>query len=353
MLKIGDKVKFINDVGGGKITGFQGKTIAIVENQDGFEIPTLMTQLIKIEDVDTEKTINRDFSKKPAPVKQVVKEEEKVKEPEHKPSIIKGNDDPKFFMAFYPLDHKNPVGDEIEVFIINDSNFTLLYQYCHFDGEKYKTVDYGELEPNTKNLLESIAPGNLSDLPKYYFRIIPFMKESKSLSKVVEKEVQVSSIKFYKEKSFTRSNFFKGPAMAFDLVINPMKDEIDKLTDSDFRKIVNEKDIENRTESQPVKKVKLPQIVEVDLHIEQLTDNTSGLSNHEILQIQMDKFHSEMKSAIENKIQRIVFIHGVGNGVLKQEIYKKLKSTYAKYYFQDASFHEYGFGATMVILRRK
>jgi len=353
MLKTGDKVKFINDVGGGRITGFQGKTIAIVENQDGFEIPTLMTQLIKIEDVDAEKTINRDFSKKPAPVKHQVKEEEKVIEPEHKPSIISGNDEPKFFMAFYPLDHKNPVGDEIEVYIINDSNFTLLYHYCHYDGEKYKTVDYGELEPNTKNLIESIAPGNLSNLPKYYFRIIPFMKESKSLSKVIEKEVQVSSIKFYKEKSFTKSGFFKGPAMVFDLVVNPMKDEIDKLTENDFRKVVNEKDIENRPEPQPVKKVNTPQTVEIDLHIEQLIDNVNGLSNHEILQIQMDKFHSEMKSAIEKKVHRIVFIHGVGNGVLKQEIYKKLKSTYAKYYFQDASFHEYGFGATMVILRRK
>ena len=60
-----------------------------------------------------------------------------------------------------------------------------------------------------------------------------------------------------------------------------------------------------------------------------------------------------MKQAIDNKAYRIVFIHGVGNGVLKQEIHKKLKSTYAKYFFQDASFQEYGYGATMVILRRK
>jgi dsDNA-specific endonuclease/ATPase MutS2 len=67
----------------------------------------------------------------------------------------------------------------------------------------------------------------------------------------------------------------------------------------------------------------------------------------------MDKFHAEMKSGIEGKVNRIVFIHGVGNGVLKQEIHHKLKSIYAKYFFQDASFQEYGYGATMVILRRK
>ncbi len=352
MLKIGDKVKFINEVGGGRITGFQGKTIAIVENHDGFEIPTLMTQLIKIEDVDTERTINRDYSKKPAPVKQVEKAEGKVKEPEHKPSIISGNDEPKFFIAFYPLDQKNPVGDEIEVYLINDSNFTLLYHFCHFDGEKYKTVDYGELEPNTKNLIQSISPHDLSNLPRFWFRIIPFMKESKTLSNVVVKDISVNTVKFYKEKSFTRTAFFKGHAMIFDLVTNPMKDEIDKLTDSDFKKVINEKDIENRPPEPTITKIKTPETLEVDLHIEQLIDNSNGLSNHEMLQIQMDKFHSEMKDAIEKRVSRIVFIHGVGNGVLKQEIYKKLKSTYAKYYFQDASFHEYGFGATMVILKR-
>ncbi len=63
MFKIGDKVKFLNDVGGGKIVGFQSKTIAIVENQDGFEIPTLINQLIKTEDADHKPEINRDFSK--------------------------------------------------------------------------------------------------------------------------------------------------------------------------------------------------------------------------------------------------------------------------------------------------
>jgi dsDNA-specific endonuclease/ATPase MutS2 len=43
----------------------------------------------------------------------------------------------------------------------------------------------------------------------------------------------------------------------------------------------------------------------------------------------------------------------VGQGVLKQEIAKLLKSKFPKYIFQDASFKEYGYGATMVILRRK
>ena len=59
-----------------------------------------------------------------------------------------------------------------------------------------------------------------------------------------------------------------------------------------------------------------------------------------------------MKAALHTGLIKIVFIHGVGQGVLKQEVLKLLKTKYAKYYTQDASFREYGYGATMVILRK-
>jgi hypothetical protein len=348
MLNIGDKVKFLNDVGGGTVKGFQSKNIAVVENSDGFEIPIMINQLVKVEDAPAKEKINRDFSKKPE-----TKKAEPVSEPKPPIEIIPGNDEPKFFMAFYPINQDNPVGGEIEVYLINDSNYSLLYHYCHFESGVYKTVEAGELEPNTKNYLEGISQSDLNSLPKFWFRIIPYRKEEKKLTTPIVKDVEVNALKFYKEKSFTKSSFFKGRAMVFDLLPNPMIDEIGKLTEKDFKKVVQEKDVENRDEEPKKVKKRTPDIVEVDLHIHELIENSGGLSNHEILQIQMDKFHSEMKSAIETRVNRIVFIHGVGNGVLKQEIHKKLKSTYAKYFFQDASFQEYGYGATMVILRRK
>jgi dsDNA-specific endonuclease/ATPase MutS2 len=66
----------------------------------------------------------------------------------------------------------------------------------------------------------------------------------------------------------------------------------------------------------------------------------------------MDRVDSEMKSAIRSRVKKIVFIHGVGQGVLKQEVASLLNKKYKKYYFQDASFKEYGYGATMVTLRK-
>lgn len=348
MLKIGDKVKFLNDIGGGRIVNFQSKNIAVVENEDGFDIPVLITELVKVAEVESYDKVNRDFSKKPEPQK-VVEETE----PEHVAEIIEGNDDPNFYLAFHPTDQNNPVGGEIEVYFINDSNFSLLYQYLHFNGENYETIDSGELESNTKQYLEGLTTIEISNLPKFMVRLIPILKESKKLVAPIVKEITIQSVKFFKEKSFTSNDFFDGNAMIFDLVTNPLQDDLEKLTDKDFKKIVKEKDRGSRPIENKKVELKIPDIVEVDLHIDELIDNTAGLSNREILEIQMDKFHSEMKLAIEKRVKRIVFIHGVGNGVLKQEVAKKLQSSYARFNYQDASFKEYGYGATMVILRRK
>ena len=52
MLKIGDKVRFLNDVGGGTVSGFQGKDIVLVADEDGFEIPTLISEVVAVETDD-------------------------------------------------------------------------------------------------------------------------------------------------------------------------------------------------------------------------------------------------------------------------------------------------------------
>ncbi|MDA3880125.1 MAG: DUF2027 domain-containing protein [Prolixibacteraceae bacterium] len=353
MLDIGDKVKFLNNIGGGRIVSFQSKNIAVVEGDDGFEIPVMITELVKVEEEVTYNNTPRSFgNSSDKNTEKQAKEEERVEE-DYEPVLIPGNDQPRFYMAFYPTDQNNPVGGEIEIYFINDSNFSVLYHYVHFDGEKYQTIDADILEPNTKNYIDGLGSSDLNSLPKFYFRIIPFEKESKSLAVPISKEISVNSVKFYKEKSFTENDFFDGKAMIFDLVTNPLAEEIDKMTEKDFKKVINEKDKQNRPEEQTPKPVKQPDIVEVDLHIDELIDSTAGLSNREILDIQLDKFYREMDEAIKNRVKRIVFIHGVGNGVLKQEIGKKLKSKYARFNFQDASFKEYGYGATMVIFRRK
>jgi hypothetical protein len=65
---------------------------------------------------------------------------------------------------------------------------------------------------------------------------------------------------------------------------------------------------------------------EIDLHIEELVDSHSGLTNHEILSIQLERFEKELQYCISNGIKKLIVIHGVGNGKLKSEISSDFKN---------------------------
>ncbi|WP_394334469.1 Smr/MutS family protein [Moheibacter sediminis] len=88
---------------------------------------------------------------------------------------------------------------------------------------------------------------------------------------------------------------------------------------------------------------------EIDLHIGHLVDYPSGLSNYEMLQIQLNKVKYEIDSARTDKRNRIIFIHGHGSGKLREELYKLLEAQSRLEYY-DASFQKYKLGATEVRL---
>lgn len=344
MIKTGDKVKFLNDVGGGIVTGFIGKNMVNVENEDGFEVPYPVSKLINVDDPA--------LNKGGTPVEKPREEEisQPVQAEKTEGEILEGKNSPDFYFCFVPLDAKNPLAGDIDLFLVNDSNYTLLFQFAHLVNGRYKTVLHGVVPPNSEEELEPIGLNDLSDLPEYGFQLIYFRDEDTQMHPPVSKIFKVNPVKFYKEKSFQPNPFFEENAMVFQIAENILTTEIDKLTEDDFRKVVKAKGKTPLVQNPP--KPKDSEIVEVDLHIHELVDNTTGLSSKEILEIQMEKVEREMRTAIQSQVKRIVFIHGVGQGVLKQEIAKQLKSKFPKFVFQDASFKEYGYGATMVLLRK-
>ena len=97
-------------------------------------------------------------------------------------------------------------------------------------------------------------------------------------------------------------------------------------------------------------------ILEVQQHIGEDTvrtiamDSTDGLSATEIKDYQMKVFREKMNEHLRDKGRRIVFIHGNGDGVLRKAILTELKYSYKTCRHQDASFQQYGFGATMVTI---
>jgi len=344
MIKIGDKVKFLNDVGGGVVRGYAGKNKVYVENYDGFEIPYLISQLVNIEAPEmnrTEKNTDRTIS---------VIQKPKIELTETPGIWMKGKENPDFYFCLVPTDSKNPATSETELFLVNDSNFSVIFRYVKIRFSGLETLKTGTLQPNAKVQLGSVLQADLSDLPEFGFQLIYYQQKETNWNEPIVKRFKINPLKFYKESSFQPNRFFGLNAMVLQITANVQAAEMDKITEADFQKLVHNK-MEETVEEKPVKK-RNDEIVEIDLHINELLDKTEGLSNSEILQIQKEKVESEMKLAIQNGVKKIVFIHGVGQGVLKQEVINLLKTKFRKYFFQDASFKEYGYGATMVILRK-
>lgn len=124
----------------------------------------------------------------------------------------------------------------------------------------------------------------------------------------------------------------------------------DLFADANIAAIVAEKESKKRS-SIPSKKSKdrYQPTLEVDLHIHQLTNTVKGMSNHDMLTLQLDTARRQLEFAIKKRIQKVVFIHGVGEGVLKLEL-EYLFGRYNHVKFYDANYQKYGLGATEVYI---
>lgn len=351
-LKIGDKVRFLNDVGGGRITSVIDKEMVNVETNNGFEVPTRISNLIVINTQDDyDKSGSRPTAV--APPKPAAQQEKKPVKPEE-PWFSDKNQNPakeelQVLFALVPEIPGNPPTGNISMYLINNCNDTLLYRFAQKTKYNYETVAAGSLSPNSKVYLGSIKPETIADLPVYCFQLLNFRKRSKLLGPYFQKEVTISPVRFYKQNVFVATKLFKEPVMLFQLNENPLKAEMEKLSEHDFQRAVETKEPKKKE-----REIDLPntEMVEIDLHIHELLDNYANLSNAEMVKVQMDKFHAEMAKAVKSDVKKIVFIHGVGNGTLKNELRRELGHKYSKYNFQDASFREYGYGATMVMIRK-
>ena len=111
-------------------------------------------------------------------------------------------------------------------------------------------------------------------------------------------------------------------------------------------RFLNQKKASETKKKSAFKTVKKEVVLEVDLHAEKLLKSTKGLDNFDILNIQIDTAKRKLEFAIQKKISKIIFIHGVGQGVLKNELHYLLNRYPVKY--SDGSYKHYGLGATEV-----
>lgn len=267
---------------------------------------------------------------------------------------VRGGDTLNVFLAFVPEDIKAVSTTPFETYLVNDSNYYMYYTYLCAEGKAWTALSHGLIEPNTKLMLEEFEKSGLNDREHVALQMVAF-KDNRSfvMKPSVSVELRIDTVKFYKLHTFRNTDFFETPALIYDVVRDDRPAKQVFVSAEDIQEALLQKQMAD-VPAKPqtlIKRGGKNEIVEIDLHIGELLDDTRGMSNSEILNYQLDKFREVMEQYKNKREQRIVFIHGKGDGVLRKAVLDELKRRYSACKTQDASFQEYGFGATMVTIK--
>lgn len=401
-MKIGDKVQFLSEIGGGIIAGFKGKDIALVEDEDGFQIPTPISDLVVTstgDEYSSSKVVTKkggaeaeaanadpdSFSMSVKAKMNAYDEEAEAYEEEYdaadrevtyKASVQerKGGNKLNVHYAFVPKDVKNFTKTDFDCYLVNDSNYYVRFLYMSVEGAEYTLRAEGELEPNTKLYLETFSLDQLNEISRVRLQMLSFKRDKTFVARpVCDVLFKVDKVKFFKLHTFQDNEFFESPALLYQIVKD---DEVAQLKPIDADKLVYTEEEEeagkkkqgtlasevsykklkgleslNTSSHAKASKSSNDDLLVVDLHAEELLETTAGMGNADILNYQLDYFRRILEENKANKGKRIVFIHGKGEGVLRHALVNELRYRYKNYRYQDASFQEYGYGATQVTIR--
>jgi hypothetical protein len=337
--KAGDKVRFLDEVGQGIISRFIDNKQVLVRLEDGFEIPYLLSKLVPAE-IQAEllpRAIPQAKTEKDA----VFESFSPVKQAYHTDGV---------FLVYLPADAEFPLTGNFSVMVFNMSPLSIQFTVSTRNMGKFCCEYAGILDPGQSIVVREITTADMERWAALKADIQFFSYEPFEPREPISRLIKQKPAKFFKESSFTSGGLTSSPAIVVDLSRTMQRgQEEEYFEEKDIIRIVNEKENSFRKPlSAPSEKNSGLQEWVVDLHAEELTDNLRGMSNAQIIELQLRYFQKKLDEGLTGNTRKIVFIHGVGNGRLKQEI-RKILSTYKNLRFQDASYSSYGFGATEVL----
>lgn len=342
----GDKVRFLNETGSGTVVKIMGNGMVVVEVEDGFEYPYPQNQLVHAEPIN---------EKKPAVSSQqpAVEKVEEEAEDDFETTVNNRYAD-GIYLAFIPKHQQFPSAGEIDLVLLNHSDYDIYYTISLKDGRDWICIQSGALRPRGQDKLDTLTPQQIDDWGVIKTDLIFFSGDSYTHRNPVSDQLRLKGVKFFKDATYTDDLLTGKRAYIAELEIleddAPAESERPFINNQDIKRMLEAKERSSFSEKKSVPHLKNQQLEkEVDLHIEELLDNWSGLSNAQLIDVQLKRMQQELDEAIGNHYQRIVFIHGVGNGRLKSEV-RRILAGYKGIRFHDASYQRYGFGATEVLL---
>lgn len=357
--KVGDKVNFLSTVGGGKVTKIIDSRMVMVEIEGGFEIPTLISDLVldyRSQPAQTKQQQAVDNIQKEVLGKELLAQEQA--EAARKGGLrrhAKGAEKEGVYMAFVPHEQQWLLTGPLDVVLVNHTPYEMLYTFTIKEEAQFVNVDYGQVDKYEKVVVETISRDDLEYWLNGVVQAVFTAETADSVLLPLNAPFSLRSGRFFNEGSYVPSGVLGEKSVMIclsDLVAL-------KHGDGDFSKIMKEGVGSQATaktlvkQEAPIDKHKTaPGEAIVDLHIGELVDNILGLSSHDMFKIQTDYFKKMLDSAIAADYNKVTFIHGVGNGVLKNAIIEELKN-YKNTENRMASIAKFGVGAIDVIITEK
>jgi hypothetical protein len=312
-MKPGDKVRMIHGREEGRIIRILPQQQVEIEIEDGFRIPVLMKEVVVVSKAESE-YLHAD------------KGIEEVPEQTQEGTGL--------WLGVHPFN------DNIHSFyLINDTTYHVQVVCVSKQGNDDANFLFSGLVHAQK--AEKIFELNLesfSSWPEVALQGLRYKNKSFPYLKPFEVSFHFKADTFFKRKAMLPLLQKNGYLFALEVEKETLKLEALKHALNENREHL----LDNNRPGRPMSPV--------DLHIEKLSNETQ-LSNSEKLKLQLDTFQKALDAALVHNMEEIIFIHGVGNGILKNELHKRLSQTKGIKYFEDAAKEKFGYGATKVKIR--
>ncbi|MCG8475429.1 MAG: DUF2027 domain-containing protein [Cytophagales bacterium] len=321
-MNIGDRVRSLHTNEEGIIIGFKKNDIIEIEIEDGFSIDFLAKEVVLVRQ-DEQKHFGDDLQEQSEDPNRSKKSQRF-----EKPTL---SSEKGVFIAFF--DNGN---DLLTAYLINNTDSELLYSVAQTVHSSYQGISAGLLREKKYLKLKDFNMKKFDNWATLYFRFLFHKNDFFSRDEMFEKRLKFKASTFFKNKK--EAPLFEKEAYVFQI-------------DSNAPKVNPEKVQESMTQGKSLPEVTheivKPQTV-IDLHIEKLEQAPELMSNSEKLKRQLNEFENALANAIASGMLEITFIHGIGNGILRNEIHKRLsKNEHIKYY-EDAQKNKFGYGATLI-----
>ena len=331
-LNIGDKVRLLRGSEEGVITQFLKNNLIEVEIEDGFAIPVMRNEVVVVakEESNYFQPIE---SAREAPPRPSPRDLEKARQ-------VEG-----IYLAYVPINDQ-----QLSLHLINTTDFAMPYVLGEEANGNFKGVSSGTIETNSTVKVSNLLVADFDRWPVLIFQALYYRSGYYTLREPLMRRIKHKAAPFFKSKA--TAPLLDKPSFLFS---------IDQAATSGGAPVggkpldpekLKESMLAPKEDARAKDQIKLTRpSAQVDLHIEELTDAYDSMNNGDMLALQLQTFEEKLDQAIATGMDEITFVHGVGSGVLRREIQKRLSKMKNIMHFQDAMREKFGYGATLVRIK--